>query len=171
MDTKKCKRKECNNLIAINKRSDSLYCTTLCGARDRNEKKERADKEKRPHKRKVEVNYKIISSLFKKGAIDEYINSARTSAKVDFLQHYMDDLHLSEDDCLTIGDGANDLPMLKILPPGPPPPPPIRRKINNHTITIIAIKKCSATTFQTCFFLCFFGKFVYFSTSVCYSFN
>jgi hypothetical protein len=75
MDTKKCKRKECNNLIAINKRSDSLYCTTLCGARDRNEKKERADKEKRPHKRKVEVNYKIISSLFKKGAIDVSIES------------------------------------------------------------------------------------------------
>lgn len=34
-------------------------------------------------------------------------------AKVNFLEHYMKDLNLSEEDCLTIGDGANDLPMLK----------------------------------------------------------
>ncbi len=34
-------------------------------------------------------------------------------AKVEFLEHYMKDLNLTEDDCLTIGDGANDLPMLK----------------------------------------------------------
>lgn len=35
-------------------------------------------------------------------------------AKVTFLQHYMRDLELSEEKCLTIGDGANDLPMLKM---------------------------------------------------------
>lgn len=34
-------------------------------------------------------------------------------AKVDFLEHYAADLKLSDDDCLTIGDGANDIPMLK----------------------------------------------------------
>lgn len=34
-------------------------------------------------------------------------------AKVDFLEHYVNDLKLTDDDCLTIGDGANDLPMLK----------------------------------------------------------
>ncbi|MGH1455997.1 MAG: phosphoserine phosphatase SerB [Alphaproteobacteria bacterium] len=34
-------------------------------------------------------------------------------AKVGFLEHYMKDLNLTEGDCLTIGDGANDLPMLK----------------------------------------------------------
>lgn len=35
-------------------------------------------------------------------------------AKVDFLKFYMKNLNLTPDDCLTIGDGANDLPMLKI---------------------------------------------------------
>ncbi len=35
-------------------------------------------------------------------------------AKVNFLQHYINDLNLTEEDCLTIGDGANDLPMLKM---------------------------------------------------------
>ncbi len=35
-------------------------------------------------------------------------------AKVGFLKHYMENLNLDEDDCLTIGDGANDLPMLKM---------------------------------------------------------
>lgn len=35
-------------------------------------------------------------------------------AKVEFLEHYMKDLNVTADDCLTIGDGANDLPMLKM---------------------------------------------------------
>ncbi len=35
-------------------------------------------------------------------------------AKVTFLEQYMKDLELSAEDCLTIGDGANDLPMLKM---------------------------------------------------------
>lgn len=35
-------------------------------------------------------------------------------AKVELLQHYMEDFSLTADDCLTIGDGANDLPMLKM---------------------------------------------------------
>ncbi len=35
-------------------------------------------------------------------------------AKVNFLEHYIKDLGLTKDDCLTIGDGANDLPMLKM---------------------------------------------------------
>jgi phosphoserine phosphatase len=34
-------------------------------------------------------------------------------AKVDFLHNYIKDLNLTTDDCMTIGDGANDLPMLK----------------------------------------------------------
>ncbi len=34
-------------------------------------------------------------------------------AKVDFLEQYIKDLNLTPDDCLTIGDGANDIPMLK----------------------------------------------------------
>ena len=35
-------------------------------------------------------------------------------AKVDFLKNYMKNNTLSPEDCLTIGDGANDLPMLKM---------------------------------------------------------
>ncbi|PCI54992.1 MAG: phosphoserine phosphatase SerB [Alphaproteobacteria bacterium] len=35
-------------------------------------------------------------------------------SKVDFLEHYLKDLSLTKEDCLTIGDGANDLPMLKM---------------------------------------------------------
>ena len=35
-------------------------------------------------------------------------------AKVDFLKNYMKNNALSPEDCLTIGDGANDLPMLKM---------------------------------------------------------
>ncbi|MGH1404761.1 MAG: phosphoserine phosphatase SerB [Alphaproteobacteria bacterium] len=35
-------------------------------------------------------------------------------AKVEFLEHYLKDLNLKTEDCLTIGDGANDLPMLKM---------------------------------------------------------
>ena len=35
-------------------------------------------------------------------------------AKVDFLKFYMEKLNLSPENCLTIGDGANDLPMLKM---------------------------------------------------------
>ncbi|MCB1783715.1 MAG: phosphoserine phosphatase SerB [Alphaproteobacteria bacterium] len=35
-------------------------------------------------------------------------------AKVNFLESYMQDLGLETDDALTIGDGANDIPMLKM---------------------------------------------------------
>ncbi len=34
-------------------------------------------------------------------------------AKVDFLNQYIEELGITYEDCLTIGDGANDLPMLK----------------------------------------------------------
>lgn len=34
-------------------------------------------------------------------------------AKVNFLQNYCEELNIQLSDCLTIGDGANDLPMLK----------------------------------------------------------
>ncbi len=34
-------------------------------------------------------------------------------SKLELLENYIKDLDLTNDDCLTIGDGANDLPMLK----------------------------------------------------------
>ena len=55
------------------------------------------------------------------------------SAKVDFLNHYMDTLGLETDDCVTIGDGANDLPMLKTagLGVGYHPKNTVKDEINN----------------------------------------
>lgn len=35
-------------------------------------------------------------------------------AKVDFLKHYMSEHNITPQECLTIGDGANDLPMLRM---------------------------------------------------------
>lgn len=54
-------------------------------------------------------------------------------AKVEFLKSYMKDLSLGVEDCLTIGDGANDLPMLKLagLGIGYHPKPAVAGEIGN----------------------------------------
>lgn len=54
-------------------------------------------------------------------------------AKVEFLKSYMKDLSLGVEDCLTIGDGANDLPMLKLagLGIGYHPKPAVASEIHN----------------------------------------
>jgi len=44
------------------------------------------------------------------GVIDPILDKY---SKLEFLEKYMNDFNLSKEDCLTIGDGANDLPMLK----------------------------------------------------------
>ncbi len=44
------------------------------------------------------------------GVIDPILDKY---SKLEFLEKYMNDFNFSKDDCLTIGDGANDLPMLK----------------------------------------------------------
>ncbi len=57
-------------------------------------------------------------------------------AKVTFLNHYLDQLGLSADDALTIGDGANDLPMLKAagLGIGYKPKPVVAEALDNVII-------------------------------------
>ena len=54
-------------------------------------------------------------------------------AKVSFLEEYMKDLVLIEDDCMTIGDGANDIPMLKRagLGVGYKPKPAVAQEVEN----------------------------------------
>lgn len=54
-------------------------------------------------------------------------------AKVEFLEFYMRSLGLTETDCLTIGDGANDIPMLKKagLGIGYRPKPAVAAEIKN----------------------------------------
>ncbi len=58
------------------------------------------------HGNTLEINGESLTGEVIPPILDKY-------AKVDFLEHYMKDLTLKEEDCLTIGDGANDLPMLK----------------------------------------------------------
>lgn len=54
-------------------------------------------------------------------------------AKVEFLEFYMRGLNITEDECLTIGDGANDIPMLKRagLGIGYRPKPAVAAEIGN----------------------------------------
>ncbi|MGN7439352.1 MAG: phosphoserine phosphatase SerB [Alcanivorax sp.] len=58
------------------------------------------------HGNTLEINGDALTGKVVEPILDKF-------AKVDFLEHYMNDLNLGTDDCLTIGDGANDLPMLK----------------------------------------------------------
>lgn len=57
-------------------------------------------------------------------------------AKVEFLKNYMGDLGLEATDCLTIGDGANDIPMLKMadLGIGYKPKDAVKKEIGNCII-------------------------------------
>ena len=54
-------------------------------------------------------------------------------AKVDFLEHYMKQQGLTYDDCMTIGDGANDIPMLQKagLGMGYQPKPVVEQSVTN----------------------------------------
>ncbi len=54
-------------------------------------------------------------------------------AKVEILEKYIKELDITADDCLTIGDGANDLPMLKMadLGMGYHPKEAVKSNINN----------------------------------------
>ncbi len=58
------------------------------------------------HGNKLEINGDSLSGNVVPPILDKF-------SKVEFLESYVKDLNLSADDCLAIGDGANDLPMLK----------------------------------------------------------
>lgn len=57
-------------------------------------------------------------------------------SKVGFLKDYMLDLNLNPEECITIGDGANDLPMLKLagLGIGYHPRPAVAAEVSNAII-------------------------------------
>lgn len=57
-------------------------------------------------------------------------------AKVEFLKHYIEKLKIRPEDCVTIGDGANDLPMLSKagLGLGYKPKPAVAREVDNMII-------------------------------------
>ncbi len=59
------------------------------------------------HGNRLEIEQDVLTGNVIPPILDKF-------AKVEFLEHYMKDLSLKTDDCLTIGDGANDLPMLKM---------------------------------------------------------
>ena len=59
------------------------------------------------HGNTLEINNEELSGSVIPPILDKF-------SKVEFLEHYIKDLGLTEDDCLSIGDGANDLPMLKM---------------------------------------------------------
>lgn len=59
------------------------------------------------HGNRLEIKHDALTGNVIDPILDKY-------SKVDFLEHYIKDLNLTTEDCLTIGDGANDLPMLKM---------------------------------------------------------
>ncbi len=59
------------------------------------------------HGNRLEIKNDALTGQVIEPILDKY-------SKVDFLEHYIKDLNLTTEDCLTIGDGANDLPMLKM---------------------------------------------------------
>jgi hypothetical protein len=70
-----CRREGCNQPVAESKRSDSFYCNPNCGAAQRYINDKIKDKEKLPHSRQIEANYKIIRDLYNKGDDDVLIES------------------------------------------------------------------------------------------------
>ncbi|MDH5722988.1 MAG: phosphoserine phosphatase SerB [Alphaproteobacteria bacterium] len=81
------------------------------------------------HGNTLEVENDKLTGKVKEPILDKF-------AKVEFLKSYMKDLNLEAADCLTIGDGANDIPMLKIadLGIGYKPKEAVKKEIGNCII-------------------------------------
>ncbi|GJL85642.1 MAG: phosphoserine phosphatase SerB [Micavibrio sp.] len=58
------------------------------------------------HGNKLEIKDKKLTGMVQEPILDKH-------SKVDFLKQYTQDLGLGENDSIAIGDGANDIPMLK----------------------------------------------------------
>lgn len=63
------------------------------------------------HGNKLEIENEMLTGRVVPPILDK-------TSKVEFLRHYMNMYNLKPEDCMTIGDGANDLPMLKIAQEG-----------------------------------------------------
>lgn len=59
------------------------------------------------HGNVLEIEGDALTGKVKDPILDKF-------AKVEFLERYMKDFDVNTENCLTIGDGANDLPMLKM---------------------------------------------------------
>ena len=68
MEERKCKK--CGRPILSERRSDAIFCSTRCGWTHRNVEKKKANRDKRRHSRKLDMNYKIIKDLYSRGNID-----------------------------------------------------------------------------------------------------
>lgn len=78
------------------------------------------------HGNRLEIEDGKLTGLVKLPILDKF-------AKVDFLKDYMNRFNFSAADCMTIGDGANDIPMLKMagLGIGYKPKPAVAKEIDN----------------------------------------
>lgn len=81
------------------------------------------------HGNELIIENDVLTGKVKEPILDKY-------AKVEFLKHYIEKLEIKDEDCLTIGDGANDLPMLQRagLGIGYKPKPNVAREIDNMII-------------------------------------
>jgi len=61
--------------IPEEKRSDSIYCSSKCGWKDRNEKNAKENKGKRKELRRLDKNHEIIKKLYRKDKLDVLIES------------------------------------------------------------------------------------------------
>ncbi len=78
------------------------------------------------HGNELEIEKGALTGKVIEPILDKY-------AKVEFLKQYMQELGIKEERCITIGDGANDLPMLQRagLGIGYKPKPAVAREIDN----------------------------------------
>jgi len=81
------------------------------------------------HGNRLEIENELLTGKVEEPILDQY-------AKMEYLRHYVEHMKLSLENCLTIGDGANDVPMLKSagLGIGYKPKEIVREQITNHII-------------------------------------
>ena len=81
------------------------------------------------HGNQLEIEDDKLTGQVKTPILDKF-------AKVEFLKEYMNRFNLQAEECMTIGDGANDIPMLKMagLGVGYQPKPAVAEEIENLII-------------------------------------
>lgn len=81
------------------------------------------------HGNQLDIEGDKLTGMVKMPILDKH-------SKVEFFKQYMNQYNLQPEDCLTIGDGANDIPMLKMagLGIGYHPKPAVADEIDNLII-------------------------------------
>ena len=100
------------------------------------------------HGNELEFDGETLSGKVKMPILDK-------NAKVDFLKFYMNKYNLGPQSCMTIGDGANDIPMLKEagLGIGYKPKPAVAEEIDNLIIHGDLTAALYAQGYRDCDFL------------------